>query len=135
MLENGKFQLSYMYYMDGVLISFHLCVRKRETGQLERSYNIHSSYRSPSQALYQRRGERSHTKKVAKLWMTTIAHLSFSYIHIRLQERQLEEGVLSRPQSTQSDDPVRFLIFCSISISLLASLVAGRRPQCSAGPS
>jgi hypothetical protein len=29
------------------------------------------------------------------------------------------------PQSTQSAGPVRFLIFCSISISLLASLVAG----------
>jgi hypothetical protein len=26
--------------------------------------------------------------------------------------------------------PVRFLMFCSISIFLLASLVAGRRPQC-----
>jgi hypothetical protein len=37
------------------------------------------------------------------------------------------------PQSTQSAGPVRFLIFCSISIPLLASLVAGRRPQCSAG--
>ncbi len=36
------------------------------------------------------------------------------------------------PQSTQSDGPVRFLLFCSISISLLASLVAGRRPQCNA---
>jgi hypothetical protein len=38
------------------------------------------------------------------------------------------------PQSTQSAGPVRFLIFCSISIFLLASLVAGRGPQCSAGP-
>ncbi len=33
-------------------------------------------------------------------------------------------------QSTQSAGPVRFLIFCSVSIFLLASLVAGRRPQC-----
>jgi hypothetical protein len=41
---------------------------------------------------------------------------------------------LSTPQSTQSAGPVRFLICCSISIYLLASLVAGRRPQCSAGP-
>ncbi len=39
---------------------------------------------------------------------------------------------MSGPQSTQSAGPVRFLIFCSISISLLASLVAGRRPQCAA---
>jgi hypothetical protein len=31
----------------------------------------------------------------------------------------------SDPQSTQSAGPVRFLIFCSISIFLLASLVAG----------
>jgi hypothetical protein len=37
-------------------------------------------------------------------------------------------------QNTQSAGPVRFLIFCSISIYLLASLVAGRGPQCSAGP-
>jgi hypothetical protein len=36
-------------------------------------------------------------------------------------------------QSTQSAGPVRFLIFCSISIFLLASLVAGRRPQCNSG--
>jgi hypothetical protein len=39
----------------------------------------------------------------------------------------------SLPQSTQSDGPVCFLIFYSINISLLASLVAGRRPQCNAG--
>jgi hypothetical protein len=36
---------------------------------------------------------------------------------------------LVRPQSTQSAGPVRFLIFCSISFILLA----GRRPQCTAG--
>ncbi len=42
-------------------------------------------------------------------------------------------AVLVRPQSTQSDDPVHFLIFCSLSISPLASLVADRRPQCNAG--
>ncbi len=34
-----------------------------------------------------------------------------------------------RSQSTQSAGPVRFLIFCSMSIILLASLLAGRRPQ------
>jgi hypothetical protein len=34
---------------------------------------------------------------------------------------------------TQSDGPVRFLIFCSISIILLASLVAGRKLQLTAG--
>ncbi len=33
-----------------------------------------------------------------------------------------------RPQSTQSAGPVRFLIFCSVSIFLLARLVAGRGP-------
>ncbi len=37
------------------------------------------------------------------------------------------------PQSRQSAGPVRFFIFCSISIFLLAGLVAGRRPQCTAG--
>ncbi len=34
------------------------------------------------------------------------------------------------PQSTQSAGPIRFPIFCSISIILLACLVAGRKPQC-----
>jgi hypothetical protein len=38
-----------------------------------------------------------------------------------------------KPLSTHSDGPVRFLIFCSISIFLLASLVAGRRLQLTAG--
>ncbi len=37
------------------------------------------------------------------------------------------------PQSNQSAGPVRFLIFCSTSISLLANLVAGRRHQWTAG--
>ncbi len=37
------------------------------------------------------------------------------------------------PQSTQSAGPVRFLIFCSISISLLASLEAVRRPLYTTG--
>jgi hypothetical protein len=37
------------------------------------------------------------------------------------------------PQSTQSAGPVRFLICCSISIILVASLVAGRKPQCTTG--
>jgi hypothetical protein len=35
----------------------------------------------------------------------------------------------SYPQNNQSAGPVRFLIFCWISIFLLASPVAGRRPQ------
>ncbi len=42
-------------------------------------------------------------------------------------------GPWAWPQSNQSAGPVRFLIFCSISIFLLASLVAGRRHQCNAG--
>jgi hypothetical protein len=40
---------------------------------------------------------------------------------------------LSQPQSNQSAGPVRFLIFCSISIILLASQVAGRKPLWTAG--
>ncbi len=34
-----------------------------------------------------------------------------------------------KSQSTQSAGPVRFMIFCSISIFLLASLVTGKRPR------
>jgi hypothetical protein len=45
----------------------------------------------------------------------------------------LPTAVCFRPQSTQSAGPVRFLIFCTVSIIVLASLVAGRRPQCNAG--
>jgi hypothetical protein len=37
------------------------------------------------------------------------------------------------PQSNQSAGPVSFLIFCTISIFLLASLVAGRKAQGTAG--
>ncbi len=37
------------------------------------------------------------------------------------------------PQSNQSACPVRFLIFCSKNIILLASPVAGRKPQWTAG--
>ncbi len=37
------------------------------------------------------------------------------------------------PQSNQSAGPVRFLIFFSISIFMLASPVAGRKPQWTAG--
>jgi hypothetical protein len=37
------------------------------------------------------------------------------------------------PQSTQSAGPVLFLIFFTISIFLLASLVTGRRRQCNPG--
>ncbi len=45
----------------------------------------------------------------------------------------VEGGRRDAPQSTQSAGPVRFLIFYSISIILLASPVAGRRPQWTAG--
>ncbi len=38
-------------------------------------------------------------------------------------------GWQKRSQSTQSAGPVRFLIFCSINIFLLAGLVAGSKPQ------
>jgi hypothetical protein len=51
---------------------------------------------------------------------------------VTVQELQRTVG-WRYPQSTQSAGPVRFLIFCSISISLLASLVAGRRSQCNVG--
>ncbi len=54
-----------------------------------------------------------------------------------VQNRQPAQYILycdqSHSQSNQSAGPVRFLIFCSISIFLLASLVAGSRPQFSAG--
>jgi hypothetical protein len=42
-------------------------------------------------------------------------------------------GLKFLSQSTQSAGPVRFFIFSSISIFLLASLVAGRKTQCTAG--
>jgi hypothetical protein len=54
----------------------------------------------------------------------------YSNMYGRVWGWRLHEGC---PQSAQSDGPVRFLIFCSISISLLASLVAGIKPQCTAG--
>jgi hypothetical protein len=59
--------------------------------------------------------------------MLVLLENRFHCVHIRDQ-------VWLYPQSTQSDGPFRFLIFCSISIFLPASLVAGKGPQCSAGP-
>jgi hypothetical protein len=49
--------------------------------------------------------------------------------------RFLSGGIIlgSPPQSYQSAGPVSFLIFCTINIFLLASLVAGRKPQGTAG--
>jgi hypothetical protein len=45
------------------------------------------------------------------------------------REKKCSKKPRQPPQSTQSAGPVRFLIFCSVSISLLASLVAGRDPS------
>jgi hypothetical protein len=72
--------------------------------------------------------------------MHTVLHIVHSSVQVLIlrtvhsfrQGAQLDKTTLGS-QSTQSAGPVRFLIFCSISISLLASLVAGRRPQCHAG--
>jgi hypothetical protein len=47
-----------------------------------------------------------------------------------VQHMDRNVDIQCRPQSTQSAGPVRFLIFCSMSIFLLASIVAGRRPRC-----
>ncbi len=55
-------------------------------------------------------------------------------LHFFLRGQNTAATLYTIPQSTQSAGPVRFLIFCSISISLLASLVAGRRPQWTAEP-
>jgi hypothetical protein len=41
--------------------------------------------------------------------------------------------LVAETQSYQSAGPVRFLIFCSISIILLANPMAGRKPQWTAG--
>ncbi len=50
-------------------------------------------------------------------------------MYINTNHSFLRLGWWSGAQSTQSAGPVRFLIFCSISIILLASLVAGRSPS------
>ncbi len=47
-------------------------------------------------------------------------------------QAEVELGQLSRYLASWTG-PVRSLIYCSISIILLASLVAGRKPQCTAG--
>ncbi len=78
----------------------------------------------------------SRTYPIRKDLETISNHI---WLHLGVQQStcctyRLSTYAFLGPQSTQqSAGPVRFLIFCSISISLLASLVAGRRPQCSAG--
>ncbi len=58
---------------------------------------------------------------------------TFITVLISLYWRTYVQYSRSLPQSNQSAGPVRFLIFCSRSIFLLASLVAGRRHQYNAG--
>jgi hypothetical protein len=67
-------------------------------------------------------------------WVNALDRVRVHYIIIFLFHSWRTPQITAGPQSTQSDGSVRFLIFCSISISLLASLVAGIKPQCSAGP-
>ncbi len=68
-----------------------------------------------------------------------LSQLYVECVYITYQSIPITQGKIhvpshrSHPQSNQSAGPVHFLIFCSISMFLLASLVAGRRPQCSAG--
>jgi hypothetical protein len=68
------------------------------------------------------------TKHIARKTVETV--LIIYYIRV---DTAIYAGRQCWPQSTQSAGPVRFLIFCSISIFLLSSLVAGKGPQCSAG--
>jgi hypothetical protein len=67
-------------------------------------------------------------------WMPSMVHTS-AWLYVRILYTKALMKLLhgSVPQSNQSAGPVRFLIFCSISIILLASLVAGSRPQNTAG--
>ncbi len=58
------------------------------------------------------------------LYTYTVCTVHTLYVQYRIQLQS---------QSNQSAGPVSFLIFCSISIFLLASLVAGRKPQGTAG--
>jgi hypothetical protein len=60
-------------------------------------------------------------------------HMDDAYVQYVYAVRVYSITVESGPQSTQSDGPVRFFIFCSISIILLASPVTGRKPQLTAG--
>jgi hypothetical protein len=60
------------------------------------------------------------------LWLLTL-------IYVKVRKWTCEALGRLYPQSTQRAGPVRFLIFCSISIFLVASLVAGKGLQYSAG--
>jgi hypothetical protein len=64
---------------------------------------------------------------IKKNWLIYILQWALS---MEGREKVIEyRDSLVRPQSTQSAGPIRFLIFCSISVILLA----GRRPQCTHG--
>jgi hypothetical protein len=52
------------------------------------------------------------------------------FLYVLFSKKRMDEPMWAPKRlNTQSAGPVRFLIFCSISISLLANLVAGRRPR------
>jgi hypothetical protein len=75
------------------------------------------------------------------LHICTITPIPTPFVYLRLYTRTPTPrctfiyvlATPTYPQSPQSAGPVRFLIFCSVSIVLLASPVAGRKPQCTAG--
>ncbi len=62
-----------------------------------------------------------------------LSHIWHTHTYIYRTQLYIYWAGWYSPQSTQSAGPVRFLIFCSISIFLLASLVAGMGPQCTVG--
>ncbi len=69
-------------------------------------------------------------------WKSTNFSLKLIWIHTGSWQRRMYKclvSVESTEYTAQSAGPVRFLIFCSINIILLGSLVAGSKPQCTAG--
>ncbi len=78
---------------------------------------------------------KNENKRICGSWLkkcTTFIRNNSFIIHVHILYR-VYMCVRYGPPSTQSAGPVCFLIFCSISIILLASLVAGRKPHCNAG--
>jgi hypothetical protein len=93
------------------------------------------TYQASQHSLFCTASDRSTESTVlASLQCTQLTTFTYEYVSI-FSRHFLSRSLfsLSQTQSTQSYGPVSFLIFCTISIFLLASLVAGRKPQCTAG--
>ncbi len=104
-------------------------VHRLHTQALYQRLDLHCSAPQYT-ALYQKLDSAVHCSTPPH---TAVEDVLSKSLRSRTQDHNRRRTGPQSTQSTQSGGPVSVLKFCSISIILLASLVAGRRSQCTAG--